>query len=60
MKFSGENSNLEEIQETMGHAKGSKVTEKHYISDKVLTAENQKNKAKRQEKLFNSLLNSEE
>jgi len=50
------NLNLEEIQETMGHAKGSKVTEKHYISDKVLTTKDLKSKAKRQEEAFNSIV----
>ena len=51
---------LEEIQKTMGHKKGSKVTEKHYISDKVLTNEDKKREATKQELLFNSFIKSEE
>jgi len=57
MTFSGEDE--EKIQETMGHRKGSDVTKKHYVSDKVLTANNRKNQAKNQEDLFNALIQSE-
>jgi len=53
------NLNLEEIQETMGHSKGSIVTEKHYISEDILTPNDRKNKVIKQERLFNSLINTE-
>lgn len=56
MKFSVDN--LEEIQQIMGHAKGSDVTEKHYISDNILTVEDRKSQARRQEQLFNALVQS--
>jgi len=57
MKFS--NDKLIEIQKVMGHAEGSLVTEKHYISENILTNEDRKNQSKRQEALFNSLVPSE-
>jgi len=57
MKFSGGES--EEIQEVMGHKKGSEVTEKHYITDGVLTLEDRKKQAEKQEALFNILVQPE-
>jgi integrase len=57
MKFSGEN--IEKIQEIMGHSEGSEVTEKHYISEEILTHEDRKKQAKKQEALFNVLIQSE-
>lgn len=54
MSHSGED--LAKIQQTMGHAEGSEVTEKHYISDEVLSNEDRENEAKRQEDLFNKLV----
>jgi len=57
MKFSGED--LEKIQEVMGHSEGSEVTEKHYISEEILTLEDRRKQAKKQENLFNVLVQSE-
>lgn len=56
MNFS--NSNFEDLQKNLGHAKGSEVTSKHYISDKILTDANRKTIAKNQEKLFNTLVSN--
>ena len=57
MKFSGEN--LEKIQEVMGHSEGSEVTEKHYISADILTFQDRKTQAEKQEALFNTLVQPE-
>lgn len=58
MNFSGED--LANIQENMGHAKGSAITEKHYITEDILTIANIKNQAEQQEKLFNAIIQKEE
>jgi len=58
MNYAGQN--MEDIQSVMGHTKGSLVTEKHYISDDILTVEDRKNQSKRQEELFNILVQSED
>ncbi len=60
MNYATLGDNLEETQEVMGHAKGSKVTEKHYIKSEVLTTKDLKSQAKRQEQLFNSMVQSED
>jgi len=57
MKFSGEN--LDKIQEVMGHAEGSEVTERHYISEEILTRQDRKKQAEKQEALFNTLIQSD-
>lgn len=44
--------NLEDIQQVMGHSKGSEVTEKHYISDSVLTVEDRQNISLKEEEEF--------
>lgn len=51
---------LKETQQVMGHTIGSKVTEKHYIKSDVLTTKNLKSQAKRQEQLFNSMVQTED
>lgn len=43
MKNAGED--LDKIQETMGHTKGSLVTEKHYITEDILSAEDRRKDA---------------
>jgi len=56
-KYSGVD--LEDIQQVMGHAKGSNVTEKHYITDNVLTVEDRQTMAKKDEELFYKELGTE-
>ncbi|WP_457747488.1 tyrosine-type recombinase/integrase [Sulfurimonas sp.] len=51
---------LEEIQKNMGHEKGSKVTEAHYISKNILTNADKRRAAIKEEILFNSIINSED
>ena len=58
MNYAGQN--LEDIQKVMGHAEGSTVTEKHYISDNILTVDDRKNQSNRREDLFNSLVKLED
>ena len=53
--------NLEDIQQVMGHSQGSVVTEKHYITDNVLTTEDRQNiSAKEEENFYQKLENEEE
>jgi integrase len=47
---------LEEIQDVVGHKKGSAITDKHYNLD-VLEDAHKKKKAEHKSKIFNSLLN---
>ncbi|DAB34099.1 MAG TPA: hypothetical protein CFH82_07010 [Sulfurospirillum sp. UBA12182] len=54
MKYAGEN--LGVIQKTMGHAQGSKITEKHYISPKVLNLKHEQAIAQRQENMFKTMI----
>ncbi len=58
MSFAGQN--LEDTQKVMGHAEGSLVTEKHYISDDILTFKDRKKQSKKQEELFNTLVQTED
>jgi len=58
MKYAGQN--IEDIQKIMGHTKGSDVTEKHYITDDILTVEDRKKQSKKQEDLFNILVQLED
>ncbi len=58
MKYSGEN--LSDIQKVIGHSEGSAVTEKHYISEDILTTKDRQNQSKRQEELFNSIIKLED
>ena len=58
MRFAGED--LEKVQEVMGHTKGSFVTEKHYITEDILSIQDRQNQAKHREDLFNTLIKSEE
>lgn len=57
MSYGGEN--LEDIQKVMGHSKGSKITEKHYIDPRVLKLEHDKLNAKKQQDIFNMMINLE-
>jgi integrase len=50
--------NLEDIQKVMGHSEGSVVTEKHYITEDILTVEDRKQQSKSREALFNSVVKS--
>jgi integrase len=54
MSFSG--NNLEDIQQKVGHKKGSKVTEKNYIDPRILKVQQKRKKAEEQETLFNSMI----
>lgn len=54
MKFAGQN--LESIQEVMGHSKGSKITEKHYIDPRILKLSHAQKEAEKQEALFNVMI----
>jgi len=57
MNFAGQD--LESIQKVMGHSEGSSVTEKHYITEDILTIQDRKNQSKKSEQLFNTLIKSE-
>ena len=52
--------NLEEIQQVMGHSEGSEVTEKHYITDNVLTLEDRQNMSAQDEREFYKNLEGKE
>lgn len=54
MKYAGED--LDDLQEVMGHSKGSSVTEKHYITEDILSIKDKQKQANHREKLFNILL----
>jgi len=54
MKFAGQD--LESIQEVMGHSKGSKITEKHYIDPRILKLSHAQKEAEKQEALFNVMI----
>lgn len=56
MNFAGED--LERIQEVMGHTKGSNVTQKHYITEDILSFGDRKKEAVKREELFNIFMNS--
>jgi len=55
---SAKDNKLENIQEVMGHTKGSNITEKHYIKDatEVLSTAELKAKAEQQELIFNTTI----
>jgi len=57
MSFGGEN--LEDIQKIMGHSKGSKITEKHYIDPRILKLEQDKQNAQKQQDIFNMMVDTE-
>ncbi|TLS96495.1 hypothetical protein FE245_09015 [Aliarcobacter cibarius] len=57
MSFGGEN--LEDIQKVMGHSKGSKITEKHYIDPRILKLEHDKLNAQKQQDIFNMMIEVE-
>jgi len=54
MHYGGEN--MSALQETMGDAKGSSTTKKHYINPMVLTQKYKIEKAKKSEELFNMMV----
>lgn len=56
MNFAGED--LEKIQEVMGHTKGSHVTEKHYITEDILSFGDRKKEAKKREALFDIFIDN--
>lgn len=58
MSFGGEN--LEDIQKIMGHSKGSKITEKHYIDPRILKLEHDKLNAQKQQEIFNMMVEVED
>lgn len=55
MMIQSEKINLEDIQDIVGHSKGSGITEKHYNLD-VLSHAHLKNKAEEKAKVFNIIL----
>ncbi len=57
MSFGGEN--LEDIQKIMGHSKGSKITQKHYIDPRILKLEHDKLNAQKQQDIFNMMIEVE-
>lgn len=57
MSYGGEN--LEDIQKVMGHSKGSKITEKHYIDPRILKLEHDKLNAQKQQDIFNMMVEVE-
>lgn len=57
MSYGGEN--LEDIQKVMGHSKGSKITEKHYIDPRILKLEHDKLNAQKQQNIFNMMVEVE-
>ncbi|XOB63029.1 tyrosine-type recombinase/integrase [Campylobacterota bacterium DY0563] len=58
MSFGGEN--LEDIQKIMGHSKGSRITEKHYIDPRILKLEHDKLNAQKQQEIFNMMVEVED
>lgn len=58
MSYGGEN--LEDIQKIMGHSKGSKITEKHYIDPRILKLEHDKLNAQKQQDIFNMMVEVED
>lgn len=56
MNFAGED--LEKIQEVMGHTKGSHVTEKHYITEDILSFGDRKKEAVKREALFDIFIDN--
>lgn len=57
MSYGGEN--LENIQMIMGHTKGSKITERHYIDPRILKLEHDKLNAQKQQDIFNMMIEVE-
>ncbi|WP_323645009.1 hypothetical protein [Aliarcobacter butzleri] len=43
----------------MGHSKGSKITEKHYIDPRILKLEHDKLNAQKQQDIFNMMIEVE-
>lgn len=58
MSYGGEN--LEDIQKIMGHSKGSKITEKHYIDPRILKLEHDKLNTQKQQDIFNMMVEVED
>jgi len=58
MKYAGED--FGKVQETMGHSKGSKITDKHYIDPRIIEAEHLKKEAERREALFKIMTQKED
>lgn len=54
MNYAGED--LKDIQETMGHSQGSKITEKHYIDPRVLKDQHRQKMAQKSEQLFKTIV----
>lgn len=54
MNYAGED--LKEIQETMGHSVGSKITEKHYIDPTALKDQHRQKMAQKSEQLFKTIV----
>lgn len=49
-------SEFEELQKSMGHSVGSKITEKHYIDPRILKNEHNKLNAQRKQNIFNMMV----
>lgn len=58
MKYADSNS-IEDIQATVGHAKGSKITENHYVDPRVQKLSQKQLQAQSREQLFNSMIEAE-
>jgi len=54
MHYGGEN--MSDLQQAMGHSKGSAITEKHYIDPRMLNQQQNALRAKNSEELFNAML----
>nr|WP_269091721.1 tyrosine-type recombinase/integrase [Aliarcobacter butzleri] len=54
--FQGNETGFEELQKTMGHSIGSKITEKHYIDPRILKVEHNKLNAQRKQNIFNMMV----
>lgn len=54
MNYAGED--LKDIQETMGHSQGSKITEKHYIDPRALKDQHRQKMAQKSEQLFKTIV----
>ena len=54
MHYGGEN--MSDLQQTMGHSKGSAITEKHYIDPRMLNQQQNTLRAKKSEELFNAMV----
>jgi integrase len=54
--FQSNGTGFEELQKTMGHSVGSKITEKHYIDPRILKVEHNKLNAQRKQNIFNMMV----